>query len=230
MSWFEKLAPSIFGTKTESKIPAGIWLKCSECNEVLYDKELEKYLKVCQYCGFHFRLNCYERLKFLLDKNSFVEKDKDLSSKDPLNFTDTKKYKNRLKNEFKKANSQESVICGLGKIMNQKVSVCAFNFMYMGGSMGIVAGEKIVRSIERSVEKSLPLIVVSASGGARMQEGTLSLMQMAKTSAVLNSLKKKKIPLIIASKIKKGNKFLMGGILLFCTACNCFFSVSERAK
>ena len=186
MSWFEKLAPSIFGTKTESKIPAGIWLKCSECNEVLYDKELEKYLKVCQYCGFHFRLNCYERLKFLLDKNSFVEKDKDLSSKDPLNFTDTKKYKNRLKNEFKKANSQESVICGLGKIMNQKVSVCAFNFMYMGGSMGIVAGEKIVRSIERSVEKSLPLIVVSASGGARMQEGTLSLMQMAKTSAVLN--------------------------------------------
>ena len=196
MSWFEKLAPSIFGTKTESKIPAGIWLKCSECNEVLYDKELEKYLKVCQYCGFHFRLNCYERLKFLLDKNSFVEKDKDLSSKDPLNFTDTKKYKNRLKNEFKKANSQESVICGLGKIMNQKVSVCAFNFMYMGGSMGIVAGEKIVRSIERSVEKSLPLIIVSASGGARMQEGTLSLMQMAKTSAVLNSLKKKKIPYI----------------------------------
>ena len=120
MSWFEKLAPSIFGTKTESKIPAGIWLKCSECNEVLYDKELEKYLKVCQYCGFHFRLNCYERLKFLLDKNSFVEKDKDLSSKDPLNFTDTKKYKRFrkksvcLKNEFKKANSQESV-------MNRKI-------------------------------------------------------------------------------------------------------------
>ena len=193
MSWFEKLAPSIFGTKTESKIPAGIWLKCSQCDEILYNKELEKHLKVCQYCDFHFRLNCYERLKFLLDKDSFIEMDKNLSSKDPLSFSDTKKYKTRLKTEPQKANSDESVICGIGTIMNQKVSVCAFNFMYMGGSMGIVAGEKIVRTIERSVEKSLPLIVVSASGGARMQEGTLSLMQMAKTSAVLNSLKKKKI-------------------------------------
>ena len=196
MSWFEKLAPSIFGTKKESKIPAGIWLKCSKCREILYDKELEKNLKVCQYCNFHFRLNCYERLKFLLDKDSFIEMDKNLSSKDPISFSDTKKYKNRLKHEASKANSNESVICGLGKIASRKVVVCAFNFMYMGGSMGIVAGEKIVRSIDRSVEQSLPLIVISASGGARMQEGTLSLMQMAKTSAVLNSFKKKKLPYI----------------------------------
>ncbi len=196
MSWFEKLAPSIFGTKTESKIPAGIWLKCSKCSEILYDKELEKHLKVCQYCGFHFRLDCYERLKFLLDKNSFEEMDKNLSSTDPISFSDTKKYKSRLKNEPKKANSNESVICGLGSIVSRKVSICAFNFMYMGGSMGIVAGEKIARAIDRSVEKSLPLVVISASGGARMQEGTLSLMQMAKTSAALHSLKEKKLPYI----------------------------------
>ena len=141
-------------------------------------------------------MNCYERLEFLLDKDSFHEMDSNLSSKDPLSFSDTKKYKNRLKSEPQKANSSESVICGLGEIQNTKISICAFNFMYMGGSMGIVAGEKIVRSIERSVEKSLPLIIVSASGGARMQEGTLSLMQMAKTSAALNSLKEKKIPYI----------------------------------
>ena len=132
----------------------------------------------------------------MLDKDSFHEMDSNLSSKDPLSFSDTKKYKSRLKSEPQKANSSESVICGLGEIQNTKISICAFNFMYMGGSMGIVAGEKIVRSIERSVEKSLPLIIVSASGGARMQEGTLSLMQMAKTSAALNSLKEKKIPYI----------------------------------
>ena len=196
MSWFEKLAPSIFGIKSESKIPAGVWIKCQKCNEVLYKNELENNLQVCLKCEFHFRINGHTRIKFLLDKDSFQEMDKGLKSSDPLKFTDVKKYKDRLKNEPKKADSDESVIGGVGTINGQQVSICAFNFFYMGGSMGIVAGEKITRSIERAIELSIPLIVVSASGGARMQEGTLSLMQMAKTSVALNKLKNKKLPYI----------------------------------
>lgn len=196
MSWFEKLAPSILGTKSKSTIPAGVWLKCTSCNEILYEKELKKNMMICMKCGFHFRIDCYDRVKYLFDEDSFEELDKNLKSNDPLNFVDSKKYKDRLKNEFKKAKSNESLICGIGSIKGRKISACIFNFLYMGGSMGIVAGEKIIRSIERAIDQKLPLLIISSSGGARMQEGTLSLMQMAKTSAALNKLRKENLPYI----------------------------------
>lgn len=196
MSWLDKIAPSIFGKKKTSNIPQGIWLSCPECKEHLFEKELYKNLKVCIYCNHHFRLNAKERIDFLLDKNSFELMDEDLISTDPLKFSDIKKYKDKIKNEPNKAKSNESIVCGIGKIANQKVSTCVFNFAYMGGSMGVVAGEKIVRSIDRAYEQKIPLIISSSSGGARMQEGTLSLLQMAKTSVAMAKFKETNIPYI----------------------------------
>jgi acetyl-CoA carboxylase carboxyl transferase subunit beta len=196
MSWLDKIAPSILGKKKQSNFPTGVWLSCPECKEHLFEKELCKNLKVCIYCGHHFRLNAKERAQFLLDENSFELLDEELLSKDPLKFSDVKKYKDRMKNEPSKAKTNESIWCGIGTIARQKVSICIFNFFYMGGSMGVVAGEKIRRSIDRAYEYKIPLIIVSSSGGARMQEGTLSLLQMAKTSVALTRLKDSKIPYI----------------------------------
>ena len=196
MSWFEKIAPSILGKKQISNIPAGVWLCCPVCKEHLFEKELSKHAKVCMQCNYHFRLNAKERIEHLLDKNSFEAMDEDLISNDPLKFSDVRKYKERLKNESQKAQSKESIVCGIGKIAGKKLSVCIFNFKYMGGSMGIVAGEKIARSIARAYQHKIPLLIISASGGARMQEGTLSLLQMAKTSTALTRLKKVNIPYI----------------------------------
>ena len=196
MSWLNKIAPSIFGKKKDLNFPSGVWLPCQNCKEHLFEKELNKNLKVCMNCDYHFRLKAYERINFLLDTNSFKEIDQKLISSDPLKFVDLKKYKDRIKNEPKKSESLESIVCGVGCITKIKVSICVFNFFYMGGSMGIVAGEKIARSIERSFDEKIPLIIVSSSGGARMQEGTLSLLQMAKTSVILGKLKGEKIPYI----------------------------------
>lgn len=167
-------------------VPAGLWTKCNKCQNIIYQKELKANHKICPKCGYYFRLSAKERIAQLLEPKSFKEMDKNLLPRDPLEFSDTQRYSERLVEEQKKTGLKEAVICGQGAIGNHRVVVCMLDFFFMGGSMGSVMGEKITRAIERALEEKLPLIIVSASGGARMQEGILSLMQMAKTTAALS--------------------------------------------
>ena len=195
-SWFTRLAPKLLASDEKKNIPAGVWIKCPECGETLYSKDLERNLKVCDLCGYHFRLTADERIAHLLDKDSFTEFDANMSPTDPLKFSDSKKYKDRIKQSVNKTKLKEAMTTGVGRMHGREVALCVFNFRFMGGSMGSVVGEKITRMIELGLEKRIPVIIVSASGGARMQEGALSLMQMAKTSAALNKLGKAGIPYI----------------------------------
>lgn len=162
----------------------------------IYGEELERNLGVCPKCGHHHRMSAAERAKTLLDEGSFEEKDMELASNDPLKFKDSKKYRDRITAAQKKSGNTDSVVSGSGLLENRPVEVACLDFGFMGGSMGSVAGEKITRAIERAIDRKRPLIVVSCSGGARMQEGILSLMQMAKTSALLAILDEMKIPFI----------------------------------
>jgi len=166
----------------------GLWFKCQECGDIIYNRELERNLKVCLKCGYHFRLSGLERLAILLDQESFLEYDADLQSVDPLEFHDLKKYPNRIAEAQQKTGLLEAVMTGEGKIFGHDVVIAALDFNFMAGSMGSVVGEKIARAIEKAIERQLPVIICSTSGGARMQEGMLSLMQMAKTSAALAKL------------------------------------------
>ncbi len=177
-------------------IPQGLWQKCPASGEIIYNKELEQNQNVVPKSGFHFPINSRKRLGFLLDEGSWDEKDKDLKPTDPLEFKDQKSYKDRVATYQKATGLNDSVIDGLGKIHGIPVSIAVMDFKFGGGSLGSVAGEKITRAIERSLEHRIPCIVISCSGGARMQEGILSLMQMAKTSAALAKLSKAKIPFI----------------------------------
>ena len=195
-SWFKQLAPKLMATDAKKNIPAGVWIKCPDCSETLYSKDLEKNLKVCISCGYHFRITAEERIKHLLDEGSFKEMSADVTAKDPLKFVDSKKYKDRIKQAKAKTDLKEAITTGEGTMEGRRVSVAVFNFRFMGGSMGSAVGEKIARMIEHSLDQRIPLIIVSASGGARMQEGALSLMQMAKTSAGLAKLAKEGIPYI----------------------------------
>ncbi len=165
-----------------------LWTKCQGCNELLYTSELKKNHSVCKHCGYHHRLTAQERVDLLTDYGSFFEIDENILPTDPLNFKDLKSYKDRLKDAQKTSNSKEAIITGIGTINNQPVGIGAMEFQYIGGSMGSVVGEKIVRLAERAIEKRLPLILISSSGGARMHEGILSLMQMAKTASTLKQL------------------------------------------
>lgn len=196
MSWFKRIAPKLLPSDTKKNIPAGVWIKCPECGETLYSKELEKNAKVCLNCDYHFRLTAEERIDLLIDEGSFNELFKGILPKDPLKFVDSKKYKDRIKAATAKTKLEEAVTCGEGKMNGQRISLGVFNFRYMGGSMGSVVGEKLTRVIEHGLAQRIPVIIVSASGGARMQEGALSLMQMGKTSAALNKLQKAGIPFI----------------------------------
>ncbi len=173
---------------SKRSVPAGLWTKCNKCQNIIYQKELKANFKICPKCGYYFRLNAKERIAQLLEAKSFKEIDKNLSAGDPLEFSDTQKYAERIIEEQKKTKLKEAVICGTGKIGEHQVVICALDFFFMGGSMGSVMGEKITRAIEKAMTEKLPLIIVSASGGARMQEGILSLMQMAKTTAALSRL------------------------------------------
>lgn len=196
-SWFQRIAPKILpGAVKKNIVPPGVWLKCPQCNETLYSKELERNLKVCPRCNHHFRLNAHERIDLLVDEGTFVETNKGITAKDPLKFNDSKKYKDRIKASQSKAGTEDAMVTGEGNIKGVRTSLAVFNFAFMGGSMGSVVGEKITRAIEASLEKRIPLLIVSASGGARMQEGAFSLMQMAKTSAALYKLEEAKIPFI----------------------------------
>lgn len=197
MSWFRKSkAPFMAEEKKTVHMPEGVWTKCKNCAEIIYAKEIERNLNVCPKCDYHFRISARERIDLVLDADSFVEMDAGLQSVDFLEFKDTKKYKDRIKASLAKAGGGDAVVCGQGEIDGLPVVVSVFDFSFMGGSMGSVVGEKITRAIEKGLEMAAPVIIFSCSGGARMQESILSLMQMAKTSAALAKLKAAGIPFV----------------------------------
>ena len=198
MSWFEKLVPSRIRTESTEKraVPEGLWHKCSACDAVLYRAELERNLEVCPKCGFHMRINGRRRLETFLDEEGREEIAADVEPVDALKFKDSKKYKDRLTAAQKKTGDKDAFILMRGAVHGVNLVVGAFNFEFMGGSMGAVVGEKIVRAINECVEHELPLVIFSASGGARMQESLFSLMQMAKTSAALVKMRNAGLPFI----------------------------------
>jgi len=198
MNWITRLIerPSTILGRSKQDTPEGLWIKCPDCCEAIYNKEMQRSLMVCPKCGFHHRISSAQRAEFLFDADTFEQLDTDLRSLDPLDFRDKKKYRDRIKDAVKKAGSEDAVRNYLGDIAGKTVAVSIFEFAFMGGSMGSVAGEKIVLGMERALERQCPYLLVTASGGARMQEGMLSLMQMAKTSASAKRLQDAKIPFI----------------------------------
>ncbi|GJL78463.1 MAG: acetyl-coenzyme A carboxylase carboxyl transferase subunit beta [Nitrospinaceae bacterium] len=195
MSWLDKLKVK---TGIGSKIvkPEIIWVECKGCGEQLYIAEVEKNFKVCPNCDYHFRIEARERISHLINPGTFVEHDPDLYSTDPLKFKDKKKYKDRIRTTHKKGLPLDALVSGSGVLGDHPVEISIFEFKFMGGSMGSVVGEKITRSIERAIANKTAMIIVSCSGGARMQEGIFSLMQMAKTSSALRRLADCKLPYI----------------------------------
>ncbi|MEW6721150.1 MAG: acetyl-CoA carboxylase, carboxyltransferase subunit beta [Thermodesulfobacteriota bacterium] len=178
------------------KVPEGMWIKCDACLEIIYKPEVERSLNVCPKCTYHFRIPATERIRSVVDEGTFREFAEDMESVDPLNFTDTKKYVDRLKEARKKTGRKEAAIVGKGKINGIDVVIAVLDFEFQGGSMGSVVGEKVALAAETAAEDGVPLVAFSASGGARMQEGILSLMQMAKTSAALGRLSDARLPYI----------------------------------
>ncbi|NMA42133.1 MAG: acetyl-CoA carboxylase carboxyltransferase subunit beta [Oligosphaeraceae bacterium] len=183
--------------QVKSDIPAGLWLNCKSCSELLYQSSLEENLQVCPSCGFHFSLTAAQRIKMLVDPDSFQEIDPSLHSCDPLNFSGDGSYAEKLLSSKQKTNLQEAVVCGSATLNRIPYALAAMDFRFMGASMGSAVGEKITRMLEMAVQRSLPALIVTASGGARMQEGILSLMQMAKTSAAVMRHDEAGLPLII---------------------------------
>lgn len=195
MEWFRKAKEGL-ARQEKKEIPDGLWSKCSACGEIIYTRQLEANFWVCPNCRYHFRISSKKYIGILLDNGELEEFDANLESMDPLKFKDSKKYTDRIKSAQAKSGLNDAVICGLGSIDSIKISFSIMDFEFIGGSMGSVVGEKMARAIERAIEKDIPLIIVSCSGGARMQEGILSLMQMAKTSALLAILAERKLPFI----------------------------------
>jgi acetyl-CoA carboxylase carboxyl transferase subunit beta len=192
MAWFKK--PRDTGREKKVRIPEGLWVKCENCKEIVYRKEVEKNLQVCPKCNYHFRISAIERLNLLIDPDTFEEMDPELLPSDPLGFNDNNKsYPEKIKEYQAKSKLKEAVITGEGMIKGHPVIVAVMDFSFFGGSMGSVVGEKIARAAERAVAKRLPFIAITASGGARMQEGIFSLMQMAKTSQAIARLKEEGI-------------------------------------
>ena len=195
--WFKKdKAPMEVREGRTSKVPEGLWVKCDSCRQILYNKELARNFKICPKCGFHFRLSAPERLRMLFDDGHYVEHDTDLRSTDPLRFRDTKKYRDRLKQNEENVGTSDAVVVASGTMGGIPVVIGAMEFFFLGGSMGSVVGEKVARGAERALAERRPLLIVSTSGGARMQEGILSLMQMAKIAAALARLTEARIPYI----------------------------------
>ena len=194
MAWFKKTRKPIARTKRESRVPEGLWIKCPSCGRAIYNKELTDNLQVCLKCSHHFRMTSTERLRMLFDGGAWTEHDAHLKTLDPLKFTDTKPYKSRLEASIKSTGLKDAVIVGTGTLDSVPVVIAAMEYGFIGGSMGVVVGEKIARAAERALDERRPLIVVSCSGGARMMEGALSLMQMAKISAALGRLDRAGVP------------------------------------
>jgi acetyl-CoA carboxylase carboxyl transferase subunit beta len=195
-AWFWKSKDSEGDRPKKVVIAEGLWIKCDSCREIVYRAEVDRAGRVCPKCGYPFRISARERIALLIDEDSFEERETGLRSKDPLGFRDTKRYTDRLKAARSKTDAGEAVITGTARIGGYPVALAVFEFSFLGGSMASVVGEKLTRTIELALHKRLPLIIVSASGGARMQEGILSLMQMAKTSAALGRLDAERIPYI----------------------------------
>jgi len=197
MAWFTRKKPRIAGNPPEDAArnvrTEGLWLKCDGCRQIIWRKALEESLQVCPKCGYHFKLDAGSRVKSLLD-GEWTEYDRDMVSTDPLEFSDSKAYKKRLEDMRKATSRQDAVIAVEGKLKGRAIQLCVLDLKFIGGSMGAVVGEKITRAVERSIAKRQPLVIVSSSGGARMQEGAVSLMQMAKVSAALMMLDAAKIP------------------------------------
>ena len=198
MNWLTRLIPSIgIDTSTnKSKVPDGLWVSCPSCESTLYKPELEKSLHVCPKCDHHLRIGARTRLEQFLDNSVFKEIAADIKSKDPLKFKDTKYYSTRLKEAMKATGENDAIAIGQGHLKDIPVVIAAFEFRFMGGSMGGVVGEKFVAGINQAIKDDIPFICFSTSGGARMQESMISLMQMAKTSAAIQKLKAKKLPYI----------------------------------
>ncbi|HTD53095.1 MAG TPA: acetyl-CoA carboxylase, carboxyltransferase subunit beta [Thermoanaerobaculia bacterium] len=195
--WFKKdKAPKEPRERRPSKVPEGLWVKCDNCREILYNKELARNFKICPKCQFHFRLSAPERLQMLFDDEQYVELDGELRSADPLKFRDTKRYRDRLRQYEESAGASEAIRTATGAIGGIPVIVGAMEFSFLGGSMGSVVGEKVARAAERALHERKPLVLVSTSGGARMQEGILSLMQMGKIAAALARLSEGRVPYI----------------------------------
>jgi acetyl-CoA carboxylase carboxyl transferase subunit beta len=193
VAWFKRKEESS-GSKVI--IAEGLWIKCDSCKEIIYRAEVERGGRVCPKCHYPFRISARERISQLADAGSFEERETGLTTTDPLNFKDTKKYRERVRAAAQKTSTDEAVVCGIASIGGQPAVLAVFEFGFLGGSMGSVVGEKLARAIELAIDKHLPVLIVSASGGARMQEGILSLMQMAKTSAALERLAAAGLPYI----------------------------------
>ncbi len=199
MAWFDDLKTPRIKTQVSqrtSKVPEGLWVKCPSCGETLQSKVLKDNLQVCPECSYHFRMSAAERIALLTDEGSFDEYAEDLVSTDPLEFDDMKPYKARLRSAASSTGIRDAFVAGKAKLGGLPYHLGVFEFKFMGGSMGVVVGEKVTRVFESALEDRLPAVIVSASGGARMQEGILSLMQMAKTSALISQLRDQGIPYI----------------------------------
>src|SRR5580700_567452 len=189
MAWFTREKTSLKTEEGERKVRTeGLWLKCEHCGEIIWRKALEDNLQVCPKCGHHDRIDARTRLTMLFDGGQFEEFDTKLVSSDPLEFVDSRTYKKRLASNQHLTHLRDAIISAAGNLNGRRVNICALDLRFIGGSMGAVVGEAITRAIERSLERNVPLIIISASGGARMQEGTVSLMQLAKISAALMRL------------------------------------------
>jgi acetyl-CoA carboxylase carboxyl transferase subunit beta len=196
MAWFKRQRKAIAPAGDKSvRVPEGLWVKCPGCNEIIYNKDLASSLNVCPRCAHHFRISAVERLRSLYD-GEWEEHDAGLTSTDPLGFVDTRPYKTRLAAGREATGLNDAIVCAVGRIAGREVVVAAMEYGFIGGSMGVVVGEKITRAIERAMTGRLPLVIVSCSGGARMMEGTLSLLQMAKISAALARLDRARLPYV----------------------------------
>ena len=177
-------------------MPEGLWIICPGCREIIYRKEVLRNHRVCPKCSHHFRIGARERVGLLVDEGTFFPHDEGIAPEDPLRFKDSRRYADRVRDGARKSGGTEAILCGEGAILGRPVQVCAFEFDFMGGSMGSVVGERIARAAERALRRGTPLVIVSCSGGARMQEGLFSLMQMAKTAAALARLGRARLPYV----------------------------------
>jgi acetyl-CoA carboxylase carboxyl transferase subunit beta len=196
MAWFKKDKAQSGEAAPRPKTAEGMWLKCNHCREIVYRKEVDRNNKVCPKCDYHFPISVPERIALLVDVGTFREWDADIEPQDPLNFHDTRSYRERLRLQQAKTGRKEALVTGEGAVNGKRVALGVFDFGFMGGSMGSVVGEKICRAVDRAIVARWPFVLVTASGGARMQEGILSLMQMAKTSTAVARLGEAKVPFI----------------------------------
>ena len=203
MNWIKDFIPTIkqnlsktFGKDNDSKIPEGLWKSCNKCGSILYIPELKKNSYVCPKCSNHFKINVSERIEITFDENSYRSLNEEEEFKDYLKFKDTKRYKDRYQDALKKTDTDEALSIGVGKINEREIVAAIFEFDFLGGSMGAVVGKRFLKAVDHAIEKNIPLISFSTSGGARMQESMVSLFQMGKTASAVKVLKNKKIPFI----------------------------------